>query len=421
MPTSTSSAGCASSRPAARPACAGSCSPLPAARSTASRRVFPCDETHPTAPESPYGCAKLAFEQYLDAFGRIGDLEPVILRYANIYGPRQDPKGEAGIVAILPQKFLGGRDAPHLRRRRADARLRLRRRRGARPARHPRRLAAGHLQRRHRPGDLGRGTRSPRCRRQLATDAAVEPHRADHRRAAAQFARSDRSSRRTLRAAGMDLRSTRACAQTLPFYRRACRGLAIGRESGMRDPSRSLLPALFERLPAGIAARLSTRRARGSSSATRWTNSSPSSRRRRSRSRCHPTSTCWATASSSATAAGSAPAPLLEGPIWIGRGCRDSRRRLPARRLLDRRRRVVGANVEMKRAILLPGAHVAAPQLRRRLDPRRGRESRRRHHPLELPPRRRRDHASRSHRSATSKAAGCAPDGASSAASSAIA
>lgn len=69
---------------------------------------FPCDETHPTRPISPYGCAKLAVEQYLEAYARIGELEPVILRYANVYGARQEPKGEAGIVAILAERFLAG-------------------------------------------------------------------------------------------------------------------------------------------------------------------------------------------------------------------------------------------------------------------------------------------------------------------------
>ncbi|HNU83463.1 MAG TPA: NAD-dependent epimerase/dehydratase family protein [Thermoanaerobaculia bacterium] len=69
---------------------------------------FPCDESHPTRPTSPYGCAKLAVEQYLGAYGALGDLEPVVLRYANVYGPRQDPQGEAGIVAILAEKFLTG-------------------------------------------------------------------------------------------------------------------------------------------------------------------------------------------------------------------------------------------------------------------------------------------------------------------------
>jgi UDP-glucose 4-epimerase len=69
---------------------------------------FPCDESHPLRPLSPYGCSKVAVEQFLGAYARIGDLDPVILRYANVYGPRQDPAGEAGIVAILAERFLGG-------------------------------------------------------------------------------------------------------------------------------------------------------------------------------------------------------------------------------------------------------------------------------------------------------------------------
>lgn len=72
------------------------------------QQVFPCDEEHSTHPTSPYGCAKLAVELYLDAFRVIGDLDPIVFRYANIYGPRQEPKGEAGIVAILAEKLLAG-------------------------------------------------------------------------------------------------------------------------------------------------------------------------------------------------------------------------------------------------------------------------------------------------------------------------
>lgn len=72
------------------------------------QEAFPCDEEHPTRPLSPYGCSKLAVEQYLLAYHRLGDLEPIILRYANVYGARQDPKGEAGIVAIFAEKLLRG-------------------------------------------------------------------------------------------------------------------------------------------------------------------------------------------------------------------------------------------------------------------------------------------------------------------------
>jgi UDP-glucose 4-epimerase len=72
------------------------------------QEAFPCDESHPTRPLSPYGCSKLAVEQYLLAYHRLGDLDPIILRYANVYGARQDPKGEAGIIAIFAEKLLRG-------------------------------------------------------------------------------------------------------------------------------------------------------------------------------------------------------------------------------------------------------------------------------------------------------------------------
>jgi UDP-glucose 4-epimerase len=72
------------------------------------QEVFPADEDHPTRPLSPYGCSKLAVEQYLLAYHRLGDIEPVIFRYANVYGERQDPKGEAGIIAIFAERLLRG-------------------------------------------------------------------------------------------------------------------------------------------------------------------------------------------------------------------------------------------------------------------------------------------------------------------------
>ncbi len=72
------------------------------------QQVYPCDEEHPKGPTSPYGCAKMSVELYLEAFRHIGDLEPIVFRYANIYGSRQEPKGEAGIVAILAEKLLAG-------------------------------------------------------------------------------------------------------------------------------------------------------------------------------------------------------------------------------------------------------------------------------------------------------------------------
>jgi UDP-glucose 4-epimerase len=60
-------------------------------------------------PESPYGIAKLAVEHYLAYYGRIHGVDGVVLRYANVYGPRQDPHGEAGVVAIFCNRLLDGR------------------------------------------------------------------------------------------------------------------------------------------------------------------------------------------------------------------------------------------------------------------------------------------------------------------------
>jgi UDP-glucose 4-epimerase len=64
-------------------------------------------EDHPRRPQSPYAIAKLAAEHYLDGYRR-GGLEVVVLRYGNVYGPRQDPHGEAGVVAIFIQRILAG-------------------------------------------------------------------------------------------------------------------------------------------------------------------------------------------------------------------------------------------------------------------------------------------------------------------------
>lgn len=67
---------------------------------------FPADERHPCRPVSPYGVSKLAVEHYLFYYGVAFDMKWVALRYANVYGPRQDPFGEAGVIAIFTQKML---------------------------------------------------------------------------------------------------------------------------------------------------------------------------------------------------------------------------------------------------------------------------------------------------------------------------
>lgn len=68
----------------------------------------PQDERHPVAPLSPYGCAKLAIDQYLFFFRNVYGIRATSLRYANVYGPRQRKDGEAGVVAIFAGALLDG-------------------------------------------------------------------------------------------------------------------------------------------------------------------------------------------------------------------------------------------------------------------------------------------------------------------------
>lgn len=72
---------------------------------------FPADEEHPTWPASPYGISKLACEKYIRFFAQTYGLRYVFLRYANVYGPRQNPHGEAGVVAIFSMRLLKGEQA----------------------------------------------------------------------------------------------------------------------------------------------------------------------------------------------------------------------------------------------------------------------------------------------------------------------
>jgi len=68
----------------------------------------PTPESAPKVPESPYGVTKLAGEQYLYYYHRVHGLEYAALRYSNVYGPRQDPHGEAGVVAIFSTRLIRG-------------------------------------------------------------------------------------------------------------------------------------------------------------------------------------------------------------------------------------------------------------------------------------------------------------------------
>jgi UDP-glucose 4-epimerase len=68
----------------------------------------PADEEHPRNPLSPYGVSKLAAEEYISAYSRLYGPAHVSLRYGNVYGPRQDPHGEAGVVAIFMNRMREG-------------------------------------------------------------------------------------------------------------------------------------------------------------------------------------------------------------------------------------------------------------------------------------------------------------------------
>ncbi len=70
--------------------------------------LFPAPETHKTEPVSPYGVAKLASERYLFFYSVTYGISYAAQRYANVYGPRQNPHGEAGVVAIFSEKLLRG-------------------------------------------------------------------------------------------------------------------------------------------------------------------------------------------------------------------------------------------------------------------------------------------------------------------------
>jgi len=70
--------------------------------------VLPTPEDHPTRPASPYGITKVTMEMYVSAWGPLFGVSGISLRYANVYGPRQDPEGEAGVVAIFSQRLLKG-------------------------------------------------------------------------------------------------------------------------------------------------------------------------------------------------------------------------------------------------------------------------------------------------------------------------
>lgn len=74
---------------------------------------LPVDERHPVEPQSPYGASKFGVEHYLRIYSEVYGVGYTVLRYANVYGPRQDAAGEGGVVAIFVDRLLRG-DAPKI-------------------------------------------------------------------------------------------------------------------------------------------------------------------------------------------------------------------------------------------------------------------------------------------------------------------
>ena len=131
-PTSTPRSACWS-RPAMQ-ASAASCMPA-RRRRTATQRSSRSARTWPTNPLSPYALQKLVGEQYMQLFLRLYGLETVTIRYFNVFGPRQDPSSAySGVISVFLRALDGRLGAHHSRRRRADARLHVRRERRSRRA-----------------------------------------------------------------------------------------------------------------------------------------------------------------------------------------------------------------------------------------------------------------------------------------------
>ena len=109
MPASTSSAPCGWRRRPAAPAFARSYTPRRADPSTALPPNYPTSEAAPIDPASPYAAGKVAGEVYLNMFRNLYGLECSHVAPGNVYGPRQDPHGEAGVVAIFARALLSGK------------------------------------------------------------------------------------------------------------------------------------------------------------------------------------------------------------------------------------------------------------------------------------------------------------------------
>lgn len=74
------------------------------------QEIYPAPESHPVRPESVYGLSKRVGEMYLEFWSRVWGVTSTSLRLSNVYGPRQNPHGEAGVVAIFCERLLAGKD-----------------------------------------------------------------------------------------------------------------------------------------------------------------------------------------------------------------------------------------------------------------------------------------------------------------------
>ena len=124
----------------------------------------------PFLPLSPYGIAKKCGEEYLAGWNRIHGTQHVSLRFANVYGPRQDAGLEGGVVAIFLERIARGDETIIFGDGGAAPRLRLRRRHRRRAARH-RRPQRRPVQRRHRPGRRRSRELHDACARVAGVDA----------------------------------------------------------------------------------------------------------------------------------------------------------------------------------------------------------------------------------------------------------
>ncbi|MBT2678832.1 NAD-dependent epimerase/dehydratase family protein [Bacillus sp. ISL-35] len=71
-------------------------------------KYFPIDTEHPVYPLSPYGVSKLTVEKYLEMYHHLHGLDYTVLRYSNVFSPRQDPNGEGGVISIFMEKIKNG-------------------------------------------------------------------------------------------------------------------------------------------------------------------------------------------------------------------------------------------------------------------------------------------------------------------------